>query len=46
MTDINGVYENLSYRKSPMANIKLALYVSLFLTAGSPQTGLLQHGNK
>jgi hypothetical protein len=46
MIDIYGAYENFIHGKSPMATIKLALYVNLFLTAASPQTGLLQHGNK
>ena len=36
MTDIKGVYENLIYRKSPMANIKLALYVNLFPNCSQP----------
>lgn len=45
MTCIKGVYENLIYRKSPMADVKLALYVNLFLTAVSSQNELLQDGN-
>lgn len=42
MTDSSGVYENLINRKSPMAILKLALYVNFFHTAVSPQMGLLQ----
>ena len=36
MTDINGDYENLITRKSPMANLKLVRYVNLFLDCSQP----------
>lgn len=36
---MSGVYENLIYRKSSMAERELALYVNLFLTARSRYPG-------
>ena len=45
MTDIKGVYENLITRKSPMANIKLALYVNLFLDCSQPGNRAAAGGN-
>jgi len=45
MTYIKGIYENLIYSKSPMANIKLAPYVNLFLDCSQPVNRAAAGGN-